>query len=181
MKIKNLIAAAALVAGLGYSASASAALVAYNDVFNAGPNGTSVTFGAPLSWQHNINDSLNVGNDLIQTATLSIVLLDPAAGNETVQINIDLTGFVTLATNVNNGGNAVTFDTNLSNLQITTLLQTDGLLDVTLRAANSGENITVQSSTLSGIADTGAIPEPATLAVLGMGLLGLGAVRRRKA
>ena len=133
------IAVAALGCGILLGATeANATLVSYNDVFSGGVNGTTVTPETPLSWTHDINDSLNIATDTINTATLSIVLLDPQGGNEQVQINIDLTGYFDLANNVPNSGNAKTYDTDLSNLQITSLLQTDGLLSVTLRVLQQG-------------------------------------------
>lgn len=179
------IAVAALGCGILLGATeANATLVSYNDVFSGGVNGTLVTPATPLSWTHNINDSLNVATDTINTATLSIVLLDPQGGNEQVQISIDLTPYFDIANNVPNSGNATSYDTNLTNLQITSLLQTDGLLDVTLKVLQQGAgtpNVTFQSSTLSGIADTGArrVPEPTTLGLIGAGLVGLGTLRRR--
>ena len=56
---------------------ADATLISYNDVVSGGINGTVVTAASPLTWTHDINDSLDVTTDLIKTVTLSIVLLDP--------------------------------------------------------------------------------------------------------
>jgi hypothetical protein len=186
MSIKQNVLGAALGFGVLVAATgANATLVSYNDVFSGGPNGTVVTASTPLSWTHDITDSLNIASDLIQTATLSIVLLDPQAGNERVNINVDLTGFLALVTNVPNNGQAVGYDYNLSSLQISSLLQSDGMLTLTLAVAQQGSgvpNVTFQSSTLSGIADRATqVPEPATLALVGAGLTGMGLLGRRKA
>ena len=181
---------------------ADATLISYNDVVSGGINGTAViTAASPLTWTHDINDSLDVTSDLIKTVTLSIVLLDPQRGNESIDLNLDSTGFFHLVTNVPNSGHAASYSYDLSSLQFSTLLQTDGLLSLSLRVVQQGSdgdpNVTFQSSTLSGVADTGAhriagpapvtiaepapvaIAEPATLTLVGAGLVGAGAVRRR--
>jgi hypothetical protein len=184
MNIKKPLLAGLLGFGVAFSTGpAKATLISFSDVLDGGRNGTIVTASNPLSWTHDINDSLDIATAIIQTATLSVVLLDPQKGNEQVQLNLDLTGAFALVTNVPNNGVAVSYDHELSGFQITSLLQSDGMLALILSVAPQGAgapNVTFQSSTLSGIAERVTIAEPAALALIGAGLTGLGLSRRRR-
>lgn len=179
MRLRKLLATAAVALGTSFAAvSANAALIGFNDVVDGDAGfGTLITTAAPLSFTHNINGDINTATDTIIFANLSIKISDPFGGDEALTITLDLTpqGLGAVA---NSGFTFHSFDTGTSILTLG-MLQSDGLLDVTL-AVGTGQSIYFQRSDLSGTAESREVPEPATLAVLGMGLLGLGIARRRQ-
>lgn len=181
MRFKSLLAAAALTIGsLGYIASANSAVIGFNDVISGGVGlGTEITFSTPLSFTHDINGQVTIASDLITFANLSIKMSDPRGGDESFNVALDLAAQP--EGNVSNSGfTFYSFDTGTSILTLA-MLQADGKINVTLSVGCECESVYFQRSDLSGFADQGVLPEPGTVALFGMGLLGLGLVRRRQA
>ena len=139
----------------------------------------------PFRFEHDLtDDGFTAGFDTIQSAFLSITLKDVGGkdqgGTETYSLTIDSNGFVLLqGKNLDNG--AFTFP----NLAIPggalQTLNAGGKLAFTL-AAGSGDYQYVRSSLTAdytpGVAPVD-VPEPFSVALVGIGLAAIGAARRK--
>lgn len=127
-----------------------------------------VGWGGSHSYTHDINDDgFSLGSAL--SATLEVEIADDSSFDFPEFIAFIVEGF-----DFDTGG--LTFGTTfLGDLEINALgfLNADGFLDVTITSIFG--DFYVGKSTL-----TVQVPEPATLALLGFGLVGIGMARRRK-
>lgn len=180
--IKKFLVAAAFLSG---ASTASAAV--YNDVVSGGPSGTTISAGTDFSFTHNILDNgFNPATMTVDAAEIILALSDPQNGNERVNASVDLTAFLQVVNNVPNGPLSASYTLNDATFNLISSLQTDGILNVTLRVLQQGQgpaNVTFNSSTLNVSASDNPVdvPEPAMLGLLGLGVLGLAAGRRKTA
>jgi hypothetical protein len=182
---KITVGTALLIASIG----TAQAVPAYWDDWAYDP-GTLINSSNPYSYSHDITDwgsgDYRPGIDSITSGSLSIWLYDDAFfgdlpflgdANETVGFRFD-GGSWTASEEVD--GNIFIWDD--FDFIVTSLIS-DGMLNVNIRA-NRGD-FRFGSSHLEAWGNRGdgvAVPEPATLSLFGLGLLGLGfAARRRKA
>lgn len=132
-----------------------------------------------ISLDFNINTllaSYNASLNAINSAMLTLIFSDPNSGSETYTISVAMNGQTVSHNNVNHGGTK----TEAIPLNTASLgdLKADGMISA-LVTANTGE-FYIDSASLTAEVTPTAVPEPATLALLGMGLLGVGAMRRRR-
>jgi hypothetical protein len=185
---RKITVCAALAMGFMGTAHATAA---YWDDW-AGQSGHYIDTDSSYSYTHNITDGAggyHPGTDSISSATLSIWLYDDAflgdlslpfiglVGDqqETVGFRFDGGSWISGG---NVDGNILVWD---DFDYLVTSLVTDGVLNVKIRA-NRGD-FRFGASHLEAWGNSGgtSVPEPATLSMLGLGLIGLGfAARRRK-
>lgn len=175
----QLIAAAAAFA---FSGCANATLIT-DSTTNTAP--ITVTTATPLHFLHDFTDTGYVGGfDSISSAELKVSLKDLGGanqgGSETFTLKIDHDGSILLfGSNVSNG---VTSYANLSIVNAPLAeLSANGKLWFTL-SAGSGEFQFV-SSTLNAEYTKGVkpvdVPEPFSVALVGIGLAAIGAARRK--
>jgi hypothetical protein len=183
-RASQLFASLALIAAAG---SAVATPLTDTIAVNA-----AVTNLAPYVFTININDDAVAFDPLSSTLTNAILhlnLADTQAGNE--QYSVYLGSNPTAALSGKNINAPISFNIALDAAALLDL-KTDGLLQVTLKAALqggddtsanynlTGASLTADVGTIQTAAAIGNVPEPASLALLGIGLLGFGAARARK-
>jgi hypothetical protein len=176
---------AGLICASAFVTSAQAALMNVNTTYTP-PTTTSITTTSPFDFLLNINSVYHAGVDVLKSGTITFALSDPNGGNEQLEITFSFTSSNTNGiqqftingnNNVNNGGTASPIVT--LNAASVGDLAADGILAVRLGAANGDYNFV--NARFDGVIDAnGAVPEPMSLALMGLGLAGIAAMRTRK-
>lgn len=187
-KMKSSLLALGLAACSIGAAQASPAI--WTDLYD--PSDFLVECGCrPTTYTHDLTtDGYRPGVDTIYGASLTVWLYDDNVfgdnkwlgdANEAVKFNFDSTGWST-STEVNGiGANLGWFDDFFEHaLSFNSLvgLLSDGFLDVALKS--SGGDFKFDKSLLVAYGSSAKVPEPATVALLGAGLLGMALIQRRR-
>lgn len=181
-KFARLVTAVALAAA---SSFASASVI--TDIYNP-PSTTTVAVGSPFVFMHDLTDNLPpyvVGFDAITSALLSIRLQDTGGANngaETFTFRLNFDGSLLFT-----GSDIPNGNTDFPGLAVTSAplaaLSSTGKLALTI-AAQSGDfrfvSSTLTANVVDGVAPPTSVPEPFSVALLGIGLAGVAASRRKR-
>jgi len=171
MVIKIKIVALGLILAISAllaSSELQAEPVVFFDVYN--PADVLVNAANPLTFQHSIlDDGFNPATDTVLLAGILLTLYDDndLFQAETVNFTFDGTNF----------GNQNIFLIAFPLFGVAARLQ-DGILNVTLSAVQG--DFYFAKSDLGVLADHASVPEPATLTLLGLGMIGMAALERKR-
>ena len=169
---KRTIAAVAL---LGISSVAAAVPMTWEDSYSPGSVYMSASGNDYESWTFDItNDGFNPGSDLVANYGINLMFRDDSWLDWSEYVYFDQPGlFGDRYFEVDTGN-----ETAGASLFGLISINLDGMLDVALTAKRG--DFYFKGATLEAFGIAKNVPEPGTLALLGLGLAGLGAARRRQ-
>ncbi len=143
-------------------------------------NEVTISSTSALDWWHELDDYAPSEGMIITSALLTVDLIDSSnKGNEDFTFVIGNSAPYQSAgfKNINNGSQGDSYNIEITG-QALEDLNTFGKLHVSLTAESGSFQLV--SSTLTAIDPPSAVPEPGSVGLLGLGLAGLGVIRRRK-